>query len=284
MAKSRFEYVKEFEKENYLLQNCYIIIRIDGKNFHKFSKEYQFEKPNDSRALNLMNKASLSLFSKFNDVIMAYGDSDEYSFLLRKNTVLYERRESKLNSIFVSFFTAYYNHYWNEFFPDNPLDVNRLPTFDSRCILYPSAENVKDYFKWRQVDCHINNLYNTTFWTLIEKGKLSPKEAENKLIGTLSSDKNEILFSQFGINYNNEKEIYKKGTIITRDYNYNKSNKEIENENENENKNKNTGKIFEVNLTERQKQRENKKIKRAKILIEHIDLIKDDFWKEKSIF
>ena len=32
--------------------------------------------------------------------------------------------------------------------------------------------------------------------------------------GTLSKDKNELLFSKFGINYNNEDPIFRKGTII----------------------------------------------------------------------
>lgn len=35
--------------------------------------------------------------------------------------------------------------------------------------------------------------------------------------GTLAKDKNEILFSRFGINYNNEPEMYKKGSVIFRD-------------------------------------------------------------------
>jgi tRNA(His) guanylyltransferase len=61
---------------------------------------------------------------------------------------------------------------------------------------------------------HINNLYNTTFWTLVLKGGLSNTEAESKLGGTLSADKNEILFSQFNINYNNEPEMYKKGSVL----------------------------------------------------------------------
>lgn len=75
---------------------------------------------------------------------------------------------------------------------------------------------MRDYLSWRQADCHINNLYNTTFWTLILKGGLSPNEAEERLRGTLSGDKNEILFSQFGINYNNEPDLFKKGTILVR--------------------------------------------------------------------
>jgi tRNA(His) 5'-end guanylyltransferase len=31
---------------------------------------------------------------------------------------------------------------------------------------------------------------------------------------TVSSDKNELLFSQFGINYNSLPELYRKGTIL----------------------------------------------------------------------
>lgn len=39
----------------------------------------------------------------------------------------------------------------------------------------------------------------------------------DKLQGTLAADKNEILFSRFGMNYNNEPDIYKKGSIVFRD-------------------------------------------------------------------
>ena len=69
---------------------------------------------------------------------------------------------------------------------------------------------------WRQADCHINNLYNTAFWTLIQSGGLSNQEAQERLKGTLAKDKNEILFSEFGINYNNEPDQYKKGTTLIR--------------------------------------------------------------------
>ncbi|KAG5440814.1 hypothetical protein PCK2_000113, partial [Pneumocystis canis] len=59
-------------------------------------------------------------------------------------------------------------------------------------------QNIRDYLSWRQVDCHINNLYNTTFWALVQKGGLTTTEAEKTLMGTQARDKNEILFSQFG--------------------------------------------------------------------------------------
>lgn len=217
MAKSRFEYVKEFEKENYLLRDCFIVIRIDGRGFHKFSEEYNFTKPNDIRALNLSNAAALNVKRAIKDIILAFGESDEYSFVLKPDTNLFNRRESKLVSTFASTFTAHYVALWPKFFPDVDLKIKHLPTFDCRAVVYPNLKVLKDYVNWRFVDTHINNLYNTTFWTLVLKGGLSTREAEQKLAGTLSADKNEILFKEFGINYNNEPEIFKKGSLIYKD-------------------------------------------------------------------
>ena len=49
------------------------------------------------------------------------------------------------------------------------------------------------------------------------KGGLSTTDAEKRLMGTSSAEKNEILFKEFGINYNNEPEIFKKGSLIFKD-------------------------------------------------------------------
>lgn len=35
MAKSKFEYVRNFETDDTCLRNCYIVVRLDGRNFHK---------------------------------------------------------------------------------------------------------------------------------------------------------------------------------------------------------------------------------------------------------
>lgn len=37
MAKSRFEYVREFEQQDCLLKNAWIVVRIDGRGFHKYA-------------------------------------------------------------------------------------------------------------------------------------------------------------------------------------------------------------------------------------------------------
>lgn len=80
----------------------------------------------------------------------------------------------------VSTFTAYYIYCWSTHFPETPLSPP-LPSFDGRAVCYPSVQNLRDYLSWRQVDCHINNLYNTTYWTLIQQGGLDAQTAERSL-------------------------------------------------------------------------------------------------------
>ncbi|KAJ2718283.1 tRNA-His guanylyltransferase [Coemansia sp. Benny D115] len=81
---------------------------------------------------------------------------------------------------------------------------------------------------------------------------MSQKDAEKRLSGTLSSDKNELLFSEFGINYNDEKEIFKKGSVVIRD------------------------KVL-VDVTI-----DGKVVQKPKpvVAVVHKDIIKDAFWKE----
>jgi hypothetical protein len=63
---------------------------------------------------------------------------------------------------------------------------------------------------------HINNLYNTAFWALIHHSNLSPKAAHETLRGTASGAKHEILFSRFGINYNDLSLRFRKGSVLVR--------------------------------------------------------------------
>ncbi|CAG7824274.1 unnamed protein product, partial [Allacma fusca] len=125
---------------------------------------------------------------------------------------VFERRSAKIVTTVVSQFSSAFAYYWREFFPET--ELRYPPSFDCRMVLYPTDQNLRDYLCWRQADCHINNLYNTTFWTLVLKGGLSNNDAQKELSGTLSGDKNEILFSRFGINYNSEPELYRKGTVL----------------------------------------------------------------------
>ncbi|BGO90818.1 hypothetical protein NBRC10512_000118 [Rhodotorula toruloides] len=217
MAGSRYTYVKGFELPDPLLPSTFFVIRIDGKGFHGFSKAHNFDKPNDWNALTLMNEAAKRVVGgrELNgECVMAFGESDEYSFVFKRSCKLHGRRSSKLVTLVVSVFTAAYVALWPQYFPNSPLKLEELPVFDGRVVQYTNEAEVRDYLRWRQVDTHINNMYNTVFWALVLQGGRTPVEAEQELSGTISSQKQEILFSQFGINYNNLEPMYRKGSLV----------------------------------------------------------------------
>ncbi|KAF8556534.1 tRNAHis guanylyltransferase [Imleria badia] len=215
MANSKYAYVRNFELPDPLLPGCFLVCRIDGHSFHRFSEEHGFAKPNDERALQLMDHAAKDLMAEFKDIDLAFGESDEFSFLLRKSTQLYNRRQSKILSTLTSYFTSCYVFHWPRYFPETPLRYP--PSFDGRIVLYPDERAIRDYFAWRQADTHINNLYNTVFWALVQQGGQTTTEAHATLRGTVSAQKHEILFQRFKINYNEISARFRKGSVVVRE-------------------------------------------------------------------
>jgi tRNA(His) guanylyltransferase len=132
-------------------------------NHFRFTKEHEFEKPNDVAGLSLMNACAEAVFQSFSgDVLFAFGESDEFSFVIHKDSTLYERRKrfvqtefftynlSKIATLFASCFASNYVFKWSEFFPNKKLKYP--PLFDGRVVAYPSEKNLRDYLSWRQVD------------------------------------------------------------------------------------------------------------------------------------
>jgi tRNA(His) guanylyltransferase len=96
MAGSKFAYVRKFELPDPLLPGTFLIFRLDGHSFHRyagfldgsskgrclirlsFSKEHGFAKPNDQRALQLMDRAALDVMEEYSDIVLAFGESDEF--------------------------------------------------------------------------------------------------------------------------------------------------------------------------------------------------------------
>ena len=300
MSNSKFEYVKGFENKNDLLKNTYIVVRIDGKAFTKFTDAHQYKKPNEIQGIKLMVLSAISVMESFTEIFLAYGQSDEFSFAFKKNARLYNRRHEKILTNVVSQFTSAFVYYWPKIFVNGP-ELKYPPCFDGRIVLYPSFQNLKDYFSWRYVDCHINDLYNTTFWALVQEGKMSKDEAHQKLKGTLSNDKNEILFSQFKINYNNQPEVYKKGSLVIRvkksiserppkkgkndnDEEVNNKINEINKKNEEYiNKCEKEYKIDELMIKNDKYMEEKINGLKGQINIAHLDVVKDSFWNKELI-
>jgi tRNA(His) guanylyltransferase len=168
MACSKFEYTKSFEVDDALLPGVYIVVRIDGRGFTKFTSDHGYVKPNDIRGLSLMNHCAAAIMSDWGDIVMAFGESDEYSFVLPRNCNVYGRRSAKIATNIVSSFAANFVFHWSRYFGDTAL--RSPPAFDARCVCYPTLRSVVDYFKWRQVDTHINTLQNESFWSLVNLG------------------------------------------------------------------------------------------------------------------
>jgi tRNA(His) guanylyltransferase len=152
------DYVKSFQFESRLLPLTWVVVRIDGCHFHRFSEVHEFEKPNDEQALKLMNSCAVAVLEEFQDIAFAYGVSDEFSFVLKNKSELYKRQSSKIISAVVSFFTSTYMMRWGDFFPHKKLKYP--PSFDGRAVCYPTSDILLDYLAWRQVDCEYTCLIN----------------------------------------------------------------------------------------------------------------------------
>ena len=120
---------------------------------------------------------------------------------------------------------------------------------------------------------------------MIQKGGLDATTAEAELQGTLSSDKNEILFSRYGINYNNEPELFKKGSVVFREY-------ELENMETNGDDSKCVKQKSELELnteapeeavvlSKTQSEKMRKAKTKARVVVEHVDIHKDEFWAKR---
>lgn len=217
MANSKFEYTKQFELDDRLLPQTWLVVRVDGNSFSRLTSEHGFAKPNDERGLRLMNRCAEAVMEALgDDLVCAFGHSDEFSFVVPPRSNLLRRRAAKLSTQIVSLFASSFVFHWAELMGAE-LTLKYAPSFDARVVQYPNVGVLRDYLSWRQADCHINNLYNTVFWALVQRGGRSPADAEADLRGSLAADKNELLFSRFGINYNNEPAMFRKGSLLIRE-------------------------------------------------------------------
>lgn len=71
--------------------------------FGRFTEIHGFIKPNDERALDLMNSCAVAVLEEFQDLVFAYGVSDEYRYLFLFVHILFNRTCQfylSLNSLF----------------------------------------------------------------------------------------------------------------------------------------------------------------------------------------
>lgn len=144
---------------NYLTPNTPVIIRIDGRAFHSFTRGMTSEgsSPFYGPLIHAMREATRETAKELMGFKLGYVQSDEASFVITD----YDKHEtqgwfgynlSKIISISASTFTAHFNH----IFQSNT-DYKRLATFDARAFNIPEAD-VPNYFLWRARDWEKNSI------------------------------------------------------------------------------------------------------------------------------
>ena len=101
---------------------------------------------------------------------------------------------------------------------------------------------------------------------------MSTTEAERSLKGTVAADKNEILFSRFGVNYTEMKEMERKGSVVFREVGG--RSEKVRGVDESEG-------VVEGEVSKTQKEKMRKAKMKATIVVEHVDIIKDEFWERR---
>lgn len=192
------ERMKGYEKifDNKIPNRMPIIIRLDGKTFHTFTRG--MTKPFDEGFMGTMIETMKYVCKNIQTTVFGYVQSDEISLLLFnynkfETQPLFDNRIQKLTSVAASTATAFFNHYL-----DLPLD--NLQKFDARVFVLPEKE-VVNYFLWRQQDAERNSI------NMLAQSLYSHKELQGKN----NSELQELCF-QKGKNWNDLETYKKRGT------------------------------------------------------------------------
>ena len=184
--------MRKFEQslDRTMLEGIYVVARLDGHGFTRLTKkEWDLEKPFDIKFHDAMIQTTKHLMDCGFRMIYGYTQSDEISMLFHLKDDTFGRKERKLVSILASEASVAFS-----------MNTGHAAVFDNRLVPLPNADNVIDYFRWRQEDAHRNSLNSHCYWTLRKAG-ISADDAQKRMSGISNSEKNEILF-EHGINYN----------------------------------------------------------------------------------
>lgn len=191
--------MKKYEAVNKsnLIPKLPTVIRLDGKAFHTYTK--QFAKPFDNSLINLMDQTAIYLCSKIQGAKFAFVQSDEISIYLSDRDSLeqqmwYDGEVQKMVSVSASMAAAKFNHLrfldtllsitgvdertmgarYNHIDREDILVPMTLAEFDSRVFQLPNDEELINAFIWRQQDCIRNSISS------VAQSRFSAKELHKK--------------------------------------------------------------------------------------------------------
>jgi tRNA(His) guanylyltransferase len=207
--------MKEYEgvSRSFLTKRTPVIIRLDGKAFHTFTRG--LKRPFDLIMQKTMQDTMKYLCENIQNCKLGYTQSDEITLVL----IDYEKLETdawfgnniqKIVSVSASMATMAFNKFFREngrAMWDTSDELDFLKTkldkamFDSRVFTLPKEE-VCNCLIWRQQDATRNSIQS------VGQANFSHKELHKKSVNMIQ----EMLFSEKGINWNDLSTTQKRGS------------------------------------------------------------------------
>lgn len=219
--------MKEFYENRskiYLTRRTPVIIRLDGKAFHTFTKG--FKRPYDEIFHTAMNRTMQYLCENIQGCKLGYTQSDEITLLLTDYDTIttdawFDYNVQKICSVAASMATLKFNQAFrsaiNEATSGREVDDyavtlfkarDKGALFDARCFSIPKDE-VTNCFLWRFLDCERNSIQ------MLGQTYFSHKQLQ----GLSCNQIQEKLFQEYGINWSKYPEEFKNGVCAKRDVN-----------------------------------------------------------------
>ena len=222
--------MKKYEAvpKNTLMRRTPVIIRVDGRAFHTFTKGFQ--KPFDDVLMRVMQDTMKYLCENIQGCVFGYTQSDEITLILidykkLNSEAWFDYEVQKMCSIVASMTTMAFNRFfmyeYEEFnrwvYEGSPTDEDKRlndvyynamckgAMFDARAFNLPKEEVTNNIY-WRQLDASRNSIQ------MVGQANFSHKELLNKTCNQIQ----EMLMTQRGINWNDMGTSYKRGSCCVR--------------------------------------------------------------------
>ena len=217
--KSNYEEVYKYK----LTRRIPVIIRLDGKAFHTFTRGFQ--KPFDEILIKSMQDTMKYLCQNIQGCVLGYTQSDEITLVLidykkLNSEAWFDYEVQKLSSVSASMATFAFNKFFEynvEKFKEEMKDltieidqkylntlencIEKGAMFDSRCFNIP-REEVTNCILWRQQDATRNSIQ------MLAQHFFPQKVIDNRSNNELQ----DMLFTQKGINWNDLPTYQKRGS------------------------------------------------------------------------
>ncbi len=237
LGKRMKEFYEQVPKTR-LVRRMPVMIRIDGKAFHTFTRGFQ--KPFDDILIKSMQETMKYLCENIQGCVFGYTQSDEITLVLvdykkLTSSAWFDYEVQKMCSIsasmatmaFNKFLTNNYQQWIKETIPEDKLmessnllnykeelilstvyfkAIDKGAMFDARCFNVPKEE-VTNFVYWRQLDATRNSIQ------MVGQANFSHKQLQGKSCNMIQ----DMLFTEKGINWNDLPVVKKRGSACIKD-------------------------------------------------------------------